>query len=89
VKRIDVSAEGGSLCVGSVAGDWAMIRSMAAITGGVGAAKTQAAGEAYNLHNISGSKGLYTQSSGGPGLVKSGASDLWLRNAAARPQNAR
>jgi hypothetical protein len=52
------------------------------VTGGVGAANTQATGEVYNLHNISDFKGLYTQSSGGPGLVKSGASDLWLRNVA-------
>lgn len=52
------------------------------VTGGVGAADTQAIGEVYNLHNITDFKGLYTQSSGGPGLVKSGASDLWLRNPA-------
>jgi hypothetical protein len=52
------------------------------VTGGVGAADTQAIGEVYSLHNISDFKGLYTQSSGGPGLVTSGASDLWLRNAA-------
>ena len=52
------------------------------VTGGAGAAKTQGAGEVYNLHNISDFKGLYTQSSGGPGFVTSGASDLWLRNAA-------
>ena len=52
------------------------------VTGGAGAADTQAIGEVYNLHNIADFKGLYTQSSGGPGLVKSGASDLWLRNSA-------
>jgi len=52
------------------------------VTGGGGAANTQAYGEVYNLHNISDFKGLYTQSSGRPGLVTSGASDLWLRNAA-------
>ena len=52
------------------------------VTGGGGAANTQATGEAYNLRKISDFKGLYTQSSGGPGFVKSGASDLWLRNAA-------
>ena len=52
------------------------------VTGGGGAANTQATGEAYNLRNISDLKGLYTQSSGGPGFVKSGASDLWLHNAA-------
>ena len=52
------------------------------VTGGVGAANTQATGEVYHLNNIADFKGLYTQSSGGPGLVKSGASDLWLRNAA-------
>ncbi len=52
------------------------------VTGGGGAANTTATGEVYNLHNISDFKGLYTQSSGGPGLVTSGASDLWLRNAA-------
>ena len=51
------------------------------MTGG-GAANTQATGEVYSLHNISDFKGLYTQSSGGPGFVTSGASDLWLRNAA-------
>jgi hypothetical protein len=52
------------------------------VTGGGGAANTQASGEVYNLHNISDFKGLYTQSSGGPGLEMSGASDLWLRNRA-------
>jgi len=52
------------------------------VTGGGGAANTQAYGEVYNLHSISDFKGLYTQNSGGPGLVTSGASDLWLRNAA-------
>lgn len=52
------------------------------VTGGGGAANTQAYGEVYNLHTLSDFKGLYTQSSGGPGLVTSGASDLWLRNAA-------
>jgi hypothetical protein len=52
------------------------------VTGGGGAANTQATGEVYGLHNISDFKGLYTQSSGGPGLAMSGASDLWLRNAA-------
>ena len=52
------------------------------VTGGVGAANTQATGEVYNLRNISDLKGLYTQSSGVPGFVKSGASDLWLHNAA-------
>jgi hypothetical protein len=52
------------------------------VTGGGGAANTQAYGEVYNLHNISDFKGLYTQNSGGPGLVRPGASDLWLRNAA-------
>ena len=44
------------------------------VTGGAGAANTQAAGEVYNLHNIADFKGLYTQSSGGPALVTSGAS---------------
>jgi hypothetical protein len=52
------------------------------VTGGGGAANTRAYGEVYNLHSISDFKGLYTQNSGGPGLVTSGASDLWLRNAA-------
>jgi len=52
------------------------------VTGGGGAANTQAYGEVYNLPNVSDFKGLYTQNSGGPGLAKSGASDLWLRNAA-------
>ena len=52
------------------------------VTGGGGAANTQASGEVYSLRNISDFKGLYTQSSGGPGLATSGASDLWLRNAA-------
>ena len=47
-----------------------------------GAANTTASGEVYNLHSISDFKGLYAQSSGGPALVESGASDLWLRNAA-------
>jgi hypothetical protein len=50
------------------------------VTGGVGAANTKAIGEVYNLHDISDFKGLYTQSSGGMGLSRSGASDLWLRN---------
>jgi hypothetical protein len=50
------------------------------VTGGVGAANTKAVGEVYNLHNISDFKGLYTQNSGGTGLSRSGASDLWLRN---------
>ena len=50
------------------------------VTGGGGAADTQASGEVYNLHNISDFKGLYTQSSGRSGLDRSGASDLWLRN---------
>jgi hypothetical protein len=50
------------------------------VTGGGGAANTQANGEVYNLHSISDFKGLYTQSSGGAGLTMSGASDLWLRN---------
>ena len=39
------------------------------VTGGVGAANTQATGEVYDLHKISDFKGLYTQSSGGPGFV--------------------
>jgi hypothetical protein len=52
------------------------------VTGGGGVANTQAAGEVYGLHNISEFKGLYTQSSGGAGLATSGASDMWLRNAA-------
>jgi hypothetical protein len=52
------------------------------VTGGGGAANTQAYGEVYNLRTISDFKGLYTQSSGGPGLTRSGASDLWLRNTA-------
>src|ERR1700760_2224474 len=50
------------------------------VTGGIGGADPQATGEVYNLHNLSDFKGLYTQSSGGPGLARSGASDLWLRN---------
>ncbi len=52
------------------------------VTGGGGAAETRTFGEVYALRNISDFKGLYTQSSGGPGLSMSGASDLWLRNAA-------
>jgi hypothetical protein len=52
------------------------------VTGGIGAADTQATGEVYNLHSLSDFKGLYTQSSGGPGFDRSGASDLWLRNTA-------
>jgi hypothetical protein len=52
------------------------------VTGGAGAADTKATGEVYNLHNISDFKGLYTQSSAGAGLVTSGTTDLWLRNAA-------
>ena len=52
------------------------------MTGGGGAANTKAYGEVYNLHTMSDFKGLYTQSSGGPGFGTSGASDLWLRNPA-------
>ena len=52
------------------------------VTGGGGAADTRASGEVYSLHTIADFKGLYTQSSGGPGLAMSGASDLWLRNKA-------
>jgi hypothetical protein len=52
------------------------------VTGGGGAADAQAYGDVYNLRNLSDFKGIYTQSSGGPGLTMSGASDLWLRNAA-------
>ena len=52
------------------------------VTGGGGAADTRASGEVYNLHAISDFKGLYTQSSGLPGLETSGSSDLWLRNRA-------
>jgi hypothetical protein len=52
------------------------------VTGGIGAADTQATGEVYNLHNLSDFKGVYTQSSGEAGFAKSGASDLWLRNTA-------
>lgn len=52
------------------------------VTGGGGAADTQASGEVYNLQNLSDFAGLYTQSSGGIGLETSGASDLWLRNRA-------
>lgn len=36
------------------------------VTGGVGAADTQAIGEVYNLHSIADFKGLYTQSSADP-----------------------
>ncbi len=50
------------------------------VTGGGGAANTQATGEVYNLHSLADFKGLYTQSSGSAGLAMSGASDLWLRN---------
>jgi hypothetical protein len=52
------------------------------VTGGGGAANTQASGEVYGLHNISDFKGLYTQNGGGPGFAMSGASVLWLRNTA-------
>ena len=52
------------------------------VTGGGEAADSQVRGEVYSLHSVSDFKGLYTQSSGGPGLSMSGASDLWLRNAA-------
>jgi hypothetical protein len=52
------------------------------VTGGIGAANTQATGEVYNLHKLSDFKGLYTQSSGVAGFASSGASDLWLRNKA-------
>jgi hypothetical protein len=52
------------------------------VTGGGGASNTQATGNVYNLRNLSDFAGLYTQSSGGPGLDTSNRSDLWLRNAA-------
>jgi hypothetical protein len=50
------------------------------VTGGGGASNTQASGDVYNLQTLSDFPGLYTQSSGEPGLEKSGPSDLWLRN---------
>ena len=50
------------------------------VTGGGGASDTQASGDVYNLMNLSDFAGLYTQSSGIPGLDTSSTSDLWLRN---------
>ena len=50
------------------------------VTGGGGASNTEASGDVYNLQTLSDFPGLYTQSSGEPGLEKSGPSDLWLRN---------
>ena len=52
------------------------------VTGGGGASDTQASGNVYNLNNLSDFAGLYTQSSGLPGLDTSSSSDLWLRNKA-------
>lgn len=52
------------------------------VTGGGGASNTEASGDVYNLRTLSDFPGLYTQSSGEPGLEKSGPSDLWLRNKA-------
>jgi hypothetical protein len=76
-----VGAEGGKGTV-NFQGHSYSFKLVGGVTGGVGAANTQATGEVYDLHKISDFKGLYTQSSGGPGLSMSGASDLWLRNAA-------
>ena len=76
-----VGAEGGKGTL-NFQGHSYPFRLVGGVTGGVGAANTQATGEVYNLHNISDFKGLYTQSSGGPGFAELGASDLWLRNAA-------
>jgi len=50
------------------------------VTGGGGASNTEASGDVYNLQTLSDFPGLYTQSSGEPGLERSGPSDLWLRN---------
>lgn len=50
------------------------------VTGGGGASNTQASGNVYNLRRAEDFTGLYTQSTGGPGLSTSGSSDLWLRN---------
>ncbi len=52
------------------------------VTGGGGAADTQARGEVYNLRSMADFPGLYTQNSGGIGLARSGSADLWLRNKA-------
>ena len=52
------------------------------VTGGGGAANSEASGEVYNLRNLADFAGLYTQNSGAAGLSRSGASDLWLRNRA-------
>ena len=52
------------------------------VTGGVGAANTQATGEVYSLHNISDFKRLYTQSSGGAGTGHVALPAIWLRNSA-------
>ncbi|WP_431283779.1 hypothetical protein ACQW02_02910 [Humitalea sp. 24SJ18S-53] len=50
------------------------------VTGGGGASSTNDSGSVYNLRTLADFAGLYTQSSGRPGLAESGASDLWLRN---------
>lgn len=52
------------------------------VTGGGGAADTQAHGEVYNLRQMDDFPGVYTQNSGGIGLATSGSADLWLRNRA-------
>jgi hypothetical protein len=57
-------------------------RLVGGVTGGGGAADTQASGEVYNLRNISDFAGVYTQNSGGIGLDTASRSDLWLRNSA-------
>ena len=54
----------------------------AGVTGGGGASQIEVSGEVYNLRTLSDFAGLYTQNTGGIGLSMSGASDLWLRNAA-------
>ena len=52
------------------------------VTGGGGASDARVSGEVYGLNNVSDFAGLYTQSTGGAGLDRPGANNLWLRNRA-------
>lgn len=47
---------------------------------GGGLSKIDAAGEVYNLKNVTEFPGRYTQGTGVPGLATAGAGDLWLKN---------
>jgi hypothetical protein len=51
-----------------------------AVVGPGGAERVTAAGEVYQLANLSDFGGRYTQSSGAAGLSRGGAGELWLQN---------